>query len=539
MNKLLTQTSSDGSRTPTRAASSTIRFRTWTLAVLTVLIGLGFTVDLAAPQRADAQTSSPSPSPWPWPSSTPTTTPTTTQSAVVGAARGTVHQHIGDPGTRQVMTVPDRSTANGAPIVTRAAFGNLTEGWGLVDTGAGGGYYQLRNLGSGLCLEMPGVSAPNGTAAQQYQCDPNSKNQPNQLWQRISKGGNLYVLRNKASGLTLFRAADGRVIQSTSATAWAFQPPRDVQLVCTGANYSGACIGSIRTSYGPAEDRLWWTVTFSHLDATPVAGRTIWSIFNGGDVPTGVVLFSGPAFSGTCRHFTASDANLSDNVSSIQELPRPASAIMDLTCPPPSGLWVCSDPHFRTTCKGVSQNISNMSQLGFNDVTSSIYMTSGNTAALYSDVNFEGTCETLTASELNLQDNMIGDNRVSSIWLGHRCEQDVQLCDGPYQTGRCVSFRSDKPSLARTDIGNDAASSVRVPAGWQISVWSDDNYLGLVDALNGEIERNFGAGAGSTSYGATTVTGVPDNSASSLDIRIYPSSSNPCTDRYGCLFNLG
>ena len=122
--------------------------------------------------------------------------------------------------------------------------------------------------------------------------------------------------------------------------------------------------------------------------------------------------------------------------------------------------------------------------------------------------------------------------------LRHQCDQDVQLCDGFYQTGRCVSFRSDKPSLRLTDIGNDAASSVRVPAGWQISVWSDDNYLGLVDALNGPITRNFGAGNGSTEYGAVTVTGVPDNSASSLDIRMTPSNSDPCTDRYGCLFNL-
>ena len=59
--------------------------------------------------------------------------------------------------------------------------------------------------------------------------------------------------------------------------------------------------------------------------------------------------------------------------------------------------------------------------------------------------------------------------------------------------------------------------------------------LGLVDAFNGSINRNFGAGAGSTSFGMLTVTGVPNDSASALDIRAVPSGSDPCTDRFGCM----
>ncbi len=510
------------------------RSRAWMFTALSALTGLGLVEGLAAPQPAAAQAS--------WPGST-TTTVAGTQPTAPGAARGTVHHHIAEPGTNQVMTVPDRSTLNSVQVVTRVPSGHLADGWGLVDTGAGGGFYQLRNLGSGLCLEIPGQQAPSGTAAQQYQCDATAANQPNQLWERISKGGNLYVLRNKATRLTLFRGEDGRVVQSSRSTAWAFQSPEDVQLACTGANYSGACIGSIRSSYGPAPDLYQWAMPFSHLDIAPVGGKQIWSVFIGGPFRIGeVVLFSGPAFTGTCQQFGASDPDLSNNVSSIDQLPRPSSAIMDFRCPPPTGIMLCDEPQFRGDCVTVEANDGDLRRITsggintrFNDVTSSIYMTAGNTAALYSDFDFEGTCETLTVSDLNLQDNMIGDNRVSSVWLGHRCDQDVQLCGGANQTGRCVSFRADKPSLRLTDIGNDAASSVRVPAGWQISVWSDDNYLGLVDALNGPITRNFGAGAGTTDYGALTVTGVPDNSASSLDIRIQPSDSNPCTDRFGCL----
>ena len=80
-----------------------------------------------------------------------------------------------------------------------------------------------------------------------------------------------------------------------------------------------------------------------------------------------------------------------------------------------------------------------------------------------------------------------------------------------------------------------AGDGNRTRRGWQISVWSDQNYLGLVDAFDRAIERNFGAGAGGTSFGMLTVTGVPNDSASALDIRVVRSSNDPCTDRYGCM----
>ncbi len=95
--------------------------------------------------------------------------------------------------------------------------------------------------------DPPAAKAPSGTAPQQYQCDATAT-KPNQLWERISKGGNLYVLRNKATGLFLFRTADGRVIQShAGGTASTFENPIDVKLLCTGTNYSGGCFGTTRS----------------------------------------------------------------------------------------------------------------------------------------------------------------------------------------------------------------------------------------------------------------------------------------------------
>ena len=119
---------------------------------------------------------------------------------------------------------------------------------------------------------------------------------------------------------------------------------------------------------------------------------------------------------------------------------------------------------------------------------------------------------------------MIGNDRVSSVWLDHRCDQDIQLCEHNDLRGRCVSFRSDKDHLGYTDIGNDTASSIRVPTGASVAVHSDANRLGLVDLFSGPRNSNFGPGS----------TSLPNDSASSIYIQSLPSSnSDPCST-YGC-----
>ena len=145
-------------------------------------------------------------------------------------------------------------------------------------------------------------------------------------------------------------------------------------------------------------------------------------------------------------------------------------------------------------------------------------MASGRTVALYSDKDFEGSCETFTGLDVNLADNMIGTDRVSSVWLDHRCDEDVQLCEHNDLGGRCVSFRSDRDNLTYTDIGNDTASSIRVPAGASVAVHSDADKRGLIDLFNGPVMKNFGVPS----------TSAPNDSASSLDIRQQPSTSSPC-----------
>jgi hypothetical protein len=446
------------------------------------------------------------------------TTLATPHTVTAAATPGAVYRlEVAETFATAALTVLNQSTADNAPVVTSTdALGQLAGAWRLLDTGAGGGFYQLRNAASGLCLELPGEIAPAGTAAQQYRCDPNYRNQPNQLWQLVPRDSK-YVLRNKASGLTLFRTSEGGVIQGSQETPWSFERTTHVNLLCTDTHYGGRCVGSVRTLAGPT--------LFNDLGPAGVSGRPVWSVLLANT--NNAALFSGPDFTGSCTQLTASNADLSATVANFYQLPRPASVMFAKGCP--SGLQLCTEAQFGG-CAAIPANITNLHQFWGNgrtlgDTTSSLYLQSGLTVALYSDINFEGTCETFTGSDVNLTDNMIGNDRVSSVWLDHRCDQDVQLCEHNDLGGRCVSFRSDKSSLGATDIGNDRASSVRVPAGWQITVFSDENERGWADPFNGPTTRNFGVGS----------TAAPNDSASSLDIRLRPSTSDACTDRFGCV----
>lgn len=171
----------------------------------------------------------------------------------------------------------------------------------------------------------------------------------------------------------------------------------------------------------------------------------------------------------------------------------------------------CQHPLYDGMCKAYAQSsgaaYGNLVADGFNDTTTSILVRSGIKVAVYSDGSGEGTCETFTGNDGDLRDNLIGDDRASSFWIGHSCDQDVQLCQHNDLQGRCVTFRSNKSNLTYTDIGNDTASSIRVPNGVLVSVYSDGNYVGLIDTFSQQTTKNFGSG-----------TNVRNDSASSLRV---------------------
>ncbi|MBX9399549.1 RICIN domain-containing protein [Streptomyces sp. TRM72054] len=106
--------------------------------------------------------------------------------------------------------------------------GTMAQQWKVVDTKAGGGYYQIRNAGNGLCLEISGSNPPSGAPVEQYKCDPNWANQPNQLWKFESAGSHQYKVVSK-TGLTL--NVDGNIGKNAQLVAnqgekyWKFEAP--------------------------------------------------------------------------------------------------------------------------------------------------------------------------------------------------------------------------------------------------------------------------------------------------------------------------
>ena len=90
--------------------------------------------------------------------------------------------------------------------------------------------------------------------------------------------------------------------------------------------------------------------------------------------------------------------------------------------------------------------------------------------------------------------------------------------------GKCVAFRSHKPDLTYTDLGNDTASGISVPAGWKATIYVDAHY--------------DGASYNAVGPYASTIwwlgTGVPNDSTSS--IKVFPPSN--CI-KYTCFVGAG
>lgn len=75
-------------------------------------------------------------------------------------------------------------------------------------------------------------------------------------------------------------------------------------------------------------------------------------------------------------------------------------------------------------------------------------------------INFGGRCETFNTDDSDLGNNVIGNDQASSVRVPSG--SSVALYEHINFGGRCQSFGADQPSLVGTLIGNDSASSLRV-----------------------------------------------------------------------------
>ncbi|OXM17098.1 RICIN domain-containing protein [Paenibacillus herberti] len=109
------------------------------------------------------------------------------------------------------------STGNNAKLEQRSYSGAIGQSWKFVD--AGGGYYYIRNVNSGLNLSLGGSTA-DGTQVIQY--TPSTSN--SQQFSIVAVGSGYFKLVNRASGKVLGNAGNGTdgaiITQGADTNEW-------------------------------------------------------------------------------------------------------------------------------------------------------------------------------------------------------------------------------------------------------------------------------------------------------------------------------
>jgi hypothetical protein len=121
--------------------------------------------------------------------------------------------------TGKAVEVPDYSSSWGTGLVQRAPTGGANQQWRLTD--GPGGTYRIQSLVSGLCMDVTGGSHDPDVAIEQYGCDPNAPNQPNQLWRlEPQDDGSFALVSANTTGMALSvrdrSKADGAALVQTT-----------------------------------------------------------------------------------------------------------------------------------------------------------------------------------------------------------------------------------------------------------------------------------------------------------------------------------
>lgn len=124
--------------------------------------------------------------------------------------------HIANRLTGKPFGVSGASTSNGAQIVQWTDDGDADQQWTLLD--AGGGWYNIVDVNSGLALDDTNGSTANGNVMQQWALGSGN---PNQQWQINSLGNGYYTITNRTSGLVL-DLTNGGVGDNTNIQQWAY-----------------------------------------------------------------------------------------------------------------------------------------------------------------------------------------------------------------------------------------------------------------------------------------------------------------------------
>lgn len=221
-----------------------------------------------------------------------------------------------------------------------------------------------------------------------------------------------------------------------------------------------------------------------------------------------VTVYTSGGFGGSSETFTSDvacmPANLNDKVSSIIVLKSSSyhyrhrdNAYNNRSYEHSDMVTVYRDSDFRGSSQFLSAGYHNANSMGVgNDQISSIRVPRGWSVTVFKDSDYRGRNETFTGDVSRLNDF---DNQISSMLItkldNHSYSSSQKYkpreTSNSYDTGMVTVFSDSNyrgqnlplsagyhnhDGLGR--VGNDRISSIRVPYGWSVTVYSDGDYKG-------------------------------------------------------------
>jgi hypothetical protein len=168
--------------------------------------------------------------------------------------------------------------------------------------------------------------------------------------------------------------------------------------------------------------------------------------------------------------------------------PERAPAAQQATnCDGGEGVYLYDERNYRGRCIKFAEEgeVPDLSDFGYNNVTSSIRIIGEWTVTLFADQVFDGNSSSFTRDDGDLDDNFVGTNTASSLRLSRGEDLPPEnVCDGEdgvylYENadyrGRCVKYTENEPDLSRQAF-NNVASSIRIIGPWTATLYVNQEY---------------------------------------------------------------
>jgi glucose/arabinose dehydrogenase/PKD repeat protein len=153
------------------------------------------------------------------------------------------------------VTTQNASTADDAKLVQMGATTDPIQRWEVVPAPGG---YQLKNVGSGKCADIPGGTTTAGTQLVQWACHaPTSADAPNQYFVLVPSGDGIYQMRSLKTGLCVdisgVSQADGGMVIQWNCTAATNQTFRFTKVDGGGGDPTDTTAPTTTAKQNPAE----------------------------------------------------------------------------------------------------------------------------------------------------------------------------------------------------------------------------------------------------------------------------------------------